>query len=144
LTSLILGFHSGAWGSSIPGNLTWLATVFGAGCLLSDPDGEAGVAVEGDLAAGEVVDEPVSQRHQLILREERHHAVGNNDGGPAGQEGVQPVLVPHVGADDMGVGVLGDQALASGGNSGEVDVVPAHGGRGCQTLESGVEPRRLD
>lgn len=126
------------------GELDLVGDCLGAGCLLSDPDGEAGVAVEGDLAAGEVVDEPVSQRHQLILREERHHAVGNNDGGPAGQEGVQPVLVPHVGADDMGVGVLGDQALASGGNSGEVDVVPAHGGRGCQTLESGVEPRRLD
>ena len=27
LTSLILGFHSGAWGSSMPANLTWSATV---------------------------------------------------------------------------------------------------------------------
>jgi hypothetical protein len=40
----------------------------------------------------------------------------------------------------MGVGVLGDQALASGGDRREVDVVPVHGGWGSQALESGVEP----
>jgi hypothetical protein len=62
------------------------------------------------------------------LGEERHHAVGDDDGGPAGGDGVQPALVSHVGADDVGVGVHGDKALARGGDSGEVDVVPVHGG----------------
>jgi hypothetical protein len=40
----------------------------------------------------------------------------------------------------VGVGMLGDKALACGGDCGEVDVVPVHGGRGFQALESGVEP----
>src|SRR5215211_1955878 len=38
------------------------------------------------------------------------------------------------------LGVLGDHALSGGGDRGEVDVIPVHGGRGSEALESGVEP----
>ena len=104
------------------------------------PDGEAGVAVEDQLAAGEVADELVPQRHQLVLGEEPHQTIGDDDGWPAGGDGVQPGLLGDVGADDVRVGALWEQALSSGGNLGEVDVVPVHGGRRGQAEHPGVQP----
>ena len=65
--------------------------------------------------------------------------LGHDHSRSAGGDGVQPVLLGDVGADDVGVGALGDQALAGGGDGGEVDVVPVDGGWRGQALESSVE-----
>ena len=59
-------------------------------------------------------------------------------GRPRG-DGVQPVVLPYVGGDDVRVGALRDQALARGGDRGEVDVVPVGGGRRVEADRAGVE-----
>jgi hypothetical protein len=46
----------------------------------------------------------------------------------------------HVGADDVRVAALWEQALPGGGDRGEVDVVPVHGGRRGQPEHPGVQP----
>jgi hypothetical protein len=87
-----------------------------------------------------VADEPVPQRLQLVLAEERHHAIGHDHRRPAAGDGVQPVRVPHVRADHVGVRTLRDQALPRGGDRGEVDVVPVGGGRRRDAGHPGVQP----
>src|SRR4029078_5290424 len=111
------------------GKLDELGDRLGATGVPGHPDGGAGVAVEDQLAAGEMADELVPQRHQLVLGEEPHQAIGDDNGRPAVGNGVKPVLLGNVGADDVCVRALWEQALSSGGDRGEVDVVPVHGGR---------------
>src|SRR4029077_3006676 len=94
------------------GKLDELGDRLGATGVPGHPDGEAGVAVEDQLAAGEVADELVPQRHQLVLGEDPHQAMGDEDGWPAGGNGVQPVLLGDVGADNVRVGALWEQALS--------------------------------
>ena len=55
----------------------------GAAVALQHPRVEPGVAVERDLPAGEVVDEPVQQGHERVLGEEGDQAVGDDHGRPS-------------------------------------------------------------
>jgi hypothetical protein len=58
-----------------------------------------------------VADEPVQQGNHVVRDEEGHQAVGHDHGRPAGGDGVQPGGVGQVGADGVGVIVLGSVAL---------------------------------
>jgi hypothetical protein len=123
------------------GRLDEVGDRLGAVVVLGRPDREPGVAVEGHLAAWEMVDEPVQQGDHVVLGEEGQQPVGDDHRRSAGGDGVQPVRVGQVGADGVGVGA-GWQQLASGGDDlGEVDVVPVDGRRGGDAEHPGVEPR---
>ena len=73
----------------MPGNLTEVGDGLGAaGVPGHASNGEAGVAIEDELAAGEMADKPGPQRHQLVLGKERHPCQFRPRSRPAGRVGM--------------------------------------------------------
>jgi len=112
-----------------------------AGDVLSRPNGEFRVAVEGDLSAREVADQSVEEGHHVILAEEPHQAIGNDHRRSVRGDGVQPIGFRNVGADVVSVAVCGYQALSSGDHGRVVDVVPVDGGWRRDPDHASVQPR---